>query len=75
MRVIRVQPNGQQQQLRLDLADPNGNEGTVPIRSGDQIIVDRRKSFFRDLLLPAVTVIGSIASLGLLIDRVGRNNN
>jgi polysaccharide biosynthesis/export protein len=75
VRVIRLQPNGSQQQLKLNLADPNGSEGTLPVRSGDQIIVDRRKSFFRDILLPTLTVIGSIASLGLLIDRVGRNNN
>jgi protein involved in polysaccharide export with SLBB domain len=75
VRVIRLQPNGTQQQLRLNLADPNGSEGTTPVRSGDQIIVDRKKSFFRDILLPAITVIGSVASLGLLIDRVGRNNN
>ena len=75
VRVIRMQPNGSQQQLTLNLADPNGSEGTLPVRSGDQIIVDRRKSFFRDILLPTLTVIGSIASLGLLIDRVGRNNN
>jgi hypothetical protein len=28
----------------------------------------------RDVLLPTLGVIGSIASLGLLIDRVSRNN-
>ena len=28
----------------------------------------------RDILLPTLGVIGSIASLGLLIDRVSRNN-
>ena len=72
IRVIRLQPNGTQQQLVLNLADPNGTEGTLPVRSGDQIIVDRRKSFFRDILVPALGIIGSIASLGLLIDRVSR---
>jgi polysaccharide export outer membrane protein len=72
VRVIRLEPNGQQQQLLVDLSDPNRSEGTMPVRSGDQIIVDRRKSFFRDILLPALGVIGSIASVGLLIDRVSR---
>ena len=43
------------------------------MRSGDQIIVDRRKSFLKDVLLPTLGVIGSVASLGLLIDRVSRN--
>jgi hypothetical protein len=43
------------------------------VRSGDQIVIDRRKSFLKDFMLPALGVIGSIASLGLLIDRVSRN--
>jgi hypothetical protein len=72
--VLRLQPNGEQQQIVLNLADPHGSDGTRPIRSGDQIVVDRRKSFFRDVMLPALSIIGSVASLGLLIDRVGRNN-
>jgi polysaccharide biosynthesis/export protein len=74
IRVLRLEPNSRQQQIVLNLADPNSNEGTLPVRSGDQIIVDRRKSFFRDILVPALGIIGSIASVGLLIDRVSRNN-
>lgn len=72
IRVLRLQPNGQQQQLVLDLADAGSADGTQPVRSGDQIVVDRRKSFFREILVPALGIIGSIASLGLLIDRVSR---
>ena len=72
VRVIRMQPNGAQEQLLINLADPSRTEGTLPVRSGDQIVVDRRKSFFRDILLPAIGIIGSVASLGLLIDRVSR---
>jgi polysaccharide export outer membrane protein len=74
VRVLRLQPNGEQQQIVLNLADSHGSDGTRPIRSGDQIVVDRRRSFFRDVMLPALSIIGSVASLGLLIDRVGRNN-
>jgi polysaccharide export outer membrane protein len=70
IRVLRLQPNGQQEQMTLNLADPNSNQGTLPVRSGDQIIVDKRKSFARDILLPALGIIGSIASVGLLIDRI-----
>jgi hypothetical protein len=67
--------NGQQQQeVIVNLADPNNVTATLPVRSGDQIIVDRRKSVFKDILLPALGIIGSIASLGLLIDRVSRRN-
>ena len=74
IRVIRLEPSGQQQQLVLDLASTGSTGGTLPVRSGDQIIVDRRKSFTKDVLLPAIGIIGSIASLGLLIDRISRNN-
>ena len=74
IRVIRLEPNGGQKQLVIDLADASSTEGTLPVRSGDQIVVDRRKSFFRDILVPALGIIGSIASVGLLIDRVSRNN-
>ncbi len=74
VRVIRLMPNGQQTQTIVDLTDQSGAAGTIPIRSGDQIIVDKKKSFFRDIMLPTIGVIGSIASLGLLIDRVSRQN-
>jgi polysaccharide export outer membrane protein len=75
VRVLRLEPSGQQEQLIVNLTDPEAGYGRIPIRSGDQIIVDRRKSFMRDILLPTLGVIGSVASLGLLIDRVSRNNN
>lgn len=74
IRVLRLGPGGQQDRLTVDLSDPNGSTATLPIRSGDQIVVDRRKSFFRDVLQPALVVIGTVASLGLLIDRVSRGN-
>jgi hypothetical protein len=58
----------------VDLADPTAGSATLQVRSGDQIVVDRKRSFARDILLPTLGVIGSIASLGLLIDRLGDNN-
>jgi polysaccharide export outer membrane protein len=73
IRVLRLE-HGQQHQLVLDLADPASTQGTLPVRSGDQIIVDRSRSFVRGVLVPAIGIIGSIASLGLLIDRINRNN-
>jgi polysaccharide export outer membrane protein len=74
VRVLRLDPNGQQEQLIINLTDPTGGYGRIPVRSGDQIIVDRRRSFMKDILLPTLGVIGSVASLGLLIDRVSRRN-
>lgn len=73
VRVLRLGPNGQEQkEVIVNLSDPNNVTATLPVRSGDQIIVDKKKSVFKDILLPALGVIGSIASLGLLIDRVSR---
>lgn len=72
VRIIRRTPSGQQEQMVLNLTDPHGSAGTTPLHSGDQIVIDRKKSFFRDILLPTIGVIGSVASLGLLIDRVSR---
>jgi polysaccharide export outer membrane protein len=72
IRVLRFEPGGQQAQLTVNLSDPNSTTATLPVRSGDQIVVDRRKSFFKDILQPALVVIGSVASIGLLIDRVNR---
>lgn len=75
IRVVRLTPGGQQQTYSLNLEDRNRTDGMVPVRSGDQIIVDRRRSFFKDIMLPVLTVVGSIASIGLLIERYGRNGN
>jgi len=73
VRVVRLGPSGEQEQLIVNLTDPTVGYGRIPVQSGDQIIVDRRKSFLRDILLPTLGVIGSVASIGLLIDRVNRN--
>ena len=74
IRVIRFLPSGQQQVFRLDLESSSSTDFTVPVRSGDMIVVDRKKSFTKDILLPTLGVIGSIASVGLLIDRIGRGS-
>jgi protein involved in polysaccharide export with SLBB domain len=74
VRVLRLE-QGQQRQLLINLNDPANGAGLMPVLSGDQIVVDRRRNFLREVLVPTLGIIGSIASLGLLIDRVSRNNN
>jgi polysaccharide export outer membrane protein len=74
VRLLRVE-QGQQRQLLVNLNDPAGGAGMMPILSGDQIVVDRRRNFLREVLVPTLGIIGSIASLGLLVDRVSRNND
>ena len=72
VRVLRTDASGRQQEFRVNLNDPEIGSGTLPVRSGDQIIVPPRRSFVRDVMLPVLGVVGSIASLGLLIDRYSR---
>jgi protein involved in polysaccharide export with SLBB domain len=55
--------------LVLDLNQPERGVAASPVRSGDQILIERKRSFFREILLPAVSFAGSIASIAILIDR------
>ena len=68
VRLIRNE-GATRRELYFNLRDPADPVASGPVRSGDLIMVDRKKSFLRDVLLPTIGVIGSIASLGLLIDR------
>ena len=74
VRVIRSDAGGSQRVIVVNLQNPDDRLSTSPIRSGDLIVVDRKRSFFKDLFLPAIGVIGSVASVGLLIDRISRND-
>jgi polysaccharide export outer membrane protein len=74
VRVLRKDVSGRQREIYVDLLDPEGSAASLRVHSGDQIVVDRRKSFFRDILLPTLTVIGSAASIYLVVDRAQRNN-
>jgi polysaccharide export outer membrane protein len=73
VRVLRRDPSGRQREFSVSLLDPEGASATTRVHSGDQIVVDRRRSFFRDIFLPALSVIGSTASIYLVIDRANRN--
>jgi protein involved in polysaccharide export with SLBB domain len=47
----------------LDLANPGAAEAALPVHSGDQIVVTRHRSFFRDVLAPTSSVIAAGAAL------------
>src|SRR6478672_2306369 len=70
VRVLRKDESGRLKEFSIDLLDPRG--ATVRVLSGDQIIIDRRHSFFRDIFLPALSVLGSAASIYLVIHRANR---
>lgn len=74
VRVIRAESGSEQRVFLANLQDPADPVAASIVRSGDQVVVDRKKSFFRDILIPTFTVIGSVASIGLLVDRIRRNN-
>ena len=74
VRVIRAESGSEQRVFVADLQDPADPIASSVVRSGDQVVVDRRKNFFREILVPALGIIGSVASVGLLIDRIQRNN-
>jgi protein involved in polysaccharide export with SLBB domain len=52
-------------ETRIDLAAPA--TALAPIRSGDQIFVDRRTSVFREYIAPAGGLIAALAALANLL--------
>jgi polysaccharide export outer membrane protein len=72
VRVLRKEAGGRQREILVNLFDPQGAAATLRVHSGDQIVVDRKKSFFRDIFLPALSVVGSAASIYLVIHRANR---
>ncbi len=73
VRVLRKDAAGGQRELIVSLLEPTGSAGMLRVHSGDQIVVDRKKSFFREVFLPALGVLGSAASIYLVVDRASRN--
>ena len=72
--MLRKGSDGRQRELRLNLLEPQSGSASLRVHSGDQIVVDRRKSFFREVFMPGLSVLGSMASIYLMIDRANRNN-
>jgi polysaccharide export outer membrane protein len=74
VRVLRRDSGGREREFIVNLLEPTGTASSIRVHSGDQIVVDRKKSFFREVFLPALSVLGSAASIYLVIDRANRNN-
>jgi protein involved in polysaccharide export with SLBB domain len=56
-------------QFRGDLQDPASDFRRIEIRSGDEIVVERRRNVLRDVVVPVISVVGSIASIARLAIR------
>jgi polysaccharide biosynthesis/export protein len=73
VRVLRRDASGRQREFFVSLLEPDASS-SMRVHSGDQIVVDRSRSFFREIFLPGLSVLGSAASIYLLIDRANRDN-
>jgi polysaccharide biosynthesis/export protein len=69
VRLLRTGRSGKEQELFVDLEHPAEGLGNSPVHSGDLIVVERKTSFFRDIAVPALSVIGAVASIAILIER------
>jgi polysaccharide export outer membrane protein len=56
----------------VDLTRPAAAATRIPIHSGDQITVERRRSLFRDFIAPTLTLSGATAAIVNVILRAGR---
>src|SRR5215207_4093782 len=63
VRVLRKDPSGRQREFYVSLLTPEGSSGSFRVHSGDQIVIDKRKSFFKDIFIPTLSVLGSAASV------------
>src|SRR5207244_7997925 len=63
VRLLRGGANGGHTQVRLDLTRLESGAAQMSIRSGDQIVVERRGSMFSQVIITAVNVMGALASV------------
>jgi polysaccharide biosynthesis/export protein len=69
IRLVRTDAGGTQREIHFNLNDPTDPIGSGPVHSGDLVVVDRKRSIFREVVFPFVGLVGSVASIVLLIDR------
>ncbi len=55
------------EEYRVDLTHPEAGLAQEPIRSGDQIFVDRKVSIFREYIAPAGSITAALAAIAGLI--------
>jgi polysaccharide biosynthesis/export protein VpsN len=55
------------EELRLDLTDPATHLRELEVRSGDEIVVERRRDIFREFVAPSASVVAAIATVLRLI--------
>jgi protein involved in polysaccharide export with SLBB domain len=58
----------------IDLTRPHRELDDVRVQSGDQILMDQRRSVWRQSVQPAIATAGSLASFSILILRLTRGS-
>jgi polysaccharide export outer membrane protein len=61
---VRLVRNGRVE--TLDLTNPDGVAGRMTVRSGDEIVVGRRRNSFRDVVGPLSSLAAAIAAIATL---------
>jgi polysaccharide export outer membrane protein len=59
----RVRLVRQGRESEVDLTRPGSGLARTPIRSGDEIVVDQSRAFFREVFAPAMAVLGAVAAI------------
>jgi polysaccharide export outer membrane protein len=62
-RLDRVRLFREGREVLIDLSRPEAGAATGLIQSGDQILVERRSSVFREYIAPAGSIIGALAAV------------
>ena len=70
-RVKRVRLLRDGQTIFVDLTRPHSELANLRIRSGDQIVLDEQRNLWSDTIRPALTTASSVASIAVLIIRLG----
>lgn len=65
----RVQLFRDGRSVQVDLTQPEPGNAQLPIRSGDQIYVARRRAVFREYILPVISIAGAAAAIVNATDR------
>jgi protein involved in polysaccharide export with SLBB domain len=59
-------------EVRLDLTDPASEAFRQPVRSGDQVWLPRRRSVFREYIVPGSSVVAAIALIARIAVEAGK---
>jgi protein involved in polysaccharide export with SLBB domain len=51
----------------VDLTSAQGGNSNIPVNSGDQIYVHARRSVFREVVIPTVSILAALASIANLV--------